>query len=72
MEGHLVFKICTHCGGDGLSDRWNADNEGQGSVGQGPCTICNGTGYILWGYMTKDNYTIPDDLPIPDNPPIPE
>lgn len=65
-DGSLLFKICTHCGGDGLNPRTYYDVSGNPTLGTADCGVCNGDKYILWGYMTKDDFTIPDDLPIPE------
>ena len=66
MEGHLLYIICTQCGGDGKMPRTVYDENGNPSPSEADCAVCNGNKYILWGYATKDNQPIPDDLPIPE------
>ena len=41
------------------------DENGVPTGAEADCAVCMGKKYILWGYATKDDFTIPDDLPIP-------
>lgn len=64
-EGHIIFKICPICGGDGKMLGTSFDEQGNPSGTEYDCVVCGGYGNLLWGYMTKDDETIPDNLPIP-------
>lgn len=59
-DGCKVWKMCTHCGGAGEVERPGA--EGSDVV---ECETCDGTGYIFWGWMSKDDYALPEGLPDP-------
>lgn len=60
-EGHLVYRMCRYCDGTGIMDL--ATGTDPVVVTQVPCTYCGATGAIFWGWMTKDDETIPDNLP---------
>jgi hypothetical protein len=62
-EGHWVYQICGHCGGDGYFES-TAEAPGQPPVVSNEvCLYCNGDKIVLWGYMTKDDRVLPAEIP---------
>jgi len=63
-EGHIVWKQCPGCDGTGVNPKFVVtDPPGTGSIVDDTCPVCNGNKYLMWGWMSKDNATIPDFLP---------
>ena len=62
-EGHIVWKQCEYCSGTGVNPKFVGDQDGVGGVVDAECPICGGDKYVLWGWMSKDDATLPDFLP---------
>ena len=63
QEGHIVYKKCHGCDGTGISPQYSGDEYGVGEVVDMDCPICGGDKYLLWGWITKDDASLPDFLP---------
>jgi len=62
-EGHIVYQKCPTCDGTGINKRVDSNAQGNGSVIEDTCPKCDGNRYLVWGWMTKDDATLPDFLP---------
>ena len=62
-EGHIVYQKCPACDGTGIDLAYVSDQYGGGGPSEETCPRCDGDKYILWGWMTKDDATLPDFIP---------
>mgnify|MGYP003592678603 CR=1 FL=1 len=63
QEGHWVYRICNQCMGHGHLNKISSTEGGGTTEETEECPACHGDKVYLWGYMTKDNYTLPDVIP---------
>lgn len=63
MDGHIVYKRCGSCKGTGVNLKFDDDPSGSGDFIEDDCPICDGNKYVLWGWLTKDDATLPDYIP---------
>jgi DnaJ-class molecular chaperone len=62
-DGHHVWQKCPTCNGTGVNEKFIGDQQGVGGVVEDTCPTCDGDKYLLWGWMSKDDQTLPDFLP---------
>jgi DnaJ-class molecular chaperone len=62
-DGHAVWQKCPMCNGTGVNIKFISDQYGVGGPGEETCPECSGDKYIVWGWMSKDDQTLPDFLP---------
>jgi len=60
-DGHIIWKKCPGCKGTGVNPKYVGDEEG--GVVDDTCEVCEGDGYLVWGWMSKDGAALPDFLP---------
>ena len=63
-DGHIVWQRCPGCNGTGVDPKFVGNEQGSGSVVNDTCSVCDGDKYLLWGWMSKDDYELPDFLPV--------
>lgn len=63
MDGHWLYKICGHCGGDGYLESTTQEPGQPPEESQQECPFCGGDKVVLWGYMTKDDRLLPPEIP---------
>lgn len=62
-DGHHIWQKCLNCQGTGVNPKFVGDADGVGGVVDADCSACDGDKYVLWGWMSKDDQTLPDFLP---------
>jgi DnaJ-class molecular chaperone len=64
-DGYKLWRICLACAGSGHTGKLIEGDPGQPPTNE-TCTLCNGSGYIFFGWCSVDTFTLPANLPEPD------